>query len=52
MYSIGSKKKPDAVKEEIGKIVETHALFLTAIVSADNSKILDKAYSLVFAIFI
>lgn len=48
LYSIGSKKKEDAIKLEMKKIVEAQAFLLTAIVSADNSKLLDKAYSLVF----
>lgn len=52
LYEIGSKKKEDVVKHEIGKVVEAQAVLLTAVVSVDNSKILNKAYSLVGVIII
>lgn len=50
LYAIGSKKNEDGIKREIGKIVEAQAILLTAVVSADDQKILNKAYSLVRSI--
>lgn len=49
LYGVGSERNEAAVKVEINKIVETQAFLLTAVVSADNGKVLDRAYSLVFS---
>lgn len=47
MYEKGSSKNESLIKQEIRKIVEAQAFLLTAIVSADVSKILQKAYAFV-----